>query len=101
VGFTLGQMYLLGHRRALGWPVGMVACALWIAWASELGLWSIVAINALLALLAARGWYRWTRRGQAAALGPGGPLLPTALGSVPGRGAEGDGAGVDPAAGDR
>ncbi len=86
MGFTLGQMFLLGHRRALGWPVGVVACALWIIWAGDLGLWSIVVINALLGVLAARGWYQWTYRGRGAAAPVGrakGPLLPMALGSLP------------------
>ncbi len=98
MGFTLGQMFLLGHRRVLGWPVGIAASALWIVWASDLGLWSIVVINALLAILAARGWYRWTSRGPevGGTIGSNkGPLLPMALGSVPAPGARAD----DPEAG--
>ncbi len=68
MGLTLGQMYLLGHHRVWGWPVGLAGSALWAAWALSADpspLWSILAINAVLAVLGLRGWYRWRMEGRA------------------------------------
>jgi nicotinamide mononucleotide transporter len=56
---TLGQMYFLGRRRSVGWPVGLAGNGLWITWSLEHNLWSVVAINAVLACLAVKGWLGW------------------------------------------
>lgn len=70
MGLTLGQMYLLAHRKTLGWPVGLAGSALWAIWAAAQDLWSILTINAILACLAVRGWHSWTREANRKALPP-------------------------------
>ena len=57
---TLAGLWLLGYKDRRAFLVSLVANGLWITWAAPRETWSLVVVNAAIAVLNVRAWLKWS-----------------------------------------
>jgi len=58
--FILSGLWLIGSKKRIGFPVGIVGCLFWAVYGLQHHILSILVVNIIFVFVNARGWYRWS-----------------------------------------
>ena len=61
-GLGAWSIYLTGHKKKVGWLIGVLAEVGWVVYAILLAQWTLLPWSVAYAVLFTRNWFLWRNR---------------------------------------